>query len=293
MLLQDYINWIRIKSKWSVEDGIIIRSPNDTYININDSELWDDCQYKNPINRKGKDFYIYFNNKYILSHDGNKNIQKISGFHCLCNDVGYIINHSLSNYMIGDILPLSIWSDYHRPVSNPDGMVYNPYINKWIDIYFNGMINDKLVSKSGINYITVEDIKEDDKYNYDKTIELLENVNKDLMNYDEFISCSYGSNQGTNIINSVEPNDKLIDGYIDSENRRMISNIGCESMCGFLWQYVKKRERDNINNEGKPIVPILGGFWNSDFISGSRSFYLTNSEEYSFKVGIRGISLDK
>ena len=98
--------------------------------------------------RNGKDIYIYAivdtenELQFVISlnsttPDGytSANSRKIGGFHCLCAAVGTIENHALNNYATGDVLPASRWDLLFRPLSEPEGMVYDEHTNVWIDIY--------------------------------------------------------------------------------------------------------------------------------------------------------------
>ena len=51
----------------------------------------------------------------------------------------------------------------------------------------------------------------------------------------EFQMAAKGSNEGTGIKNAADPN--TTGGHVDSNNRRMISNIGLEDCCGCSWQW--------------------------------------------------------
>jgi hypothetical protein len=60
-------------------------------------------------------------------------------------------------------------------------------------------------------------------------------VGKELMEYTEFIQISMGSNQQTVVSGYTE----LAGGHVDTAGRRMISFIGCEDCCGYLWEQLK------------------------------------------------------
>lgn len=51
----------------------------------------------------------------------------------------------------------------------------------------------------------------------------------------EFQLAARGSNEGTNIKGSADPN--TTGGHVDTAGRRMISDIGLEDCCGVLWQW--------------------------------------------------------
>jgi len=117
----------------------------------------------------------------------------------------------------------------------------------------------------------------------------------------EFVDASIGSNQETNINGSSDP--VTTGGHSDTAGDRMISNIGCEDMCGALNQLGREQAGSNIGvdwanaTDGNdsdvggehykaPERPKFGGYWGSGDFSGSRyskwnipplPLFLTNS----------------
>ncbi len=207
---------------------------------------WDASTYATPANRAGKDFYIYAcipssgrtvdillsaNSTYP---DGKTaaNSRKVGGFHCLGVSVGPISGHPLSGYLAGDILPASVWCLNHRPACAPEGMVYHAGINRWVDIYLASINAGELASRNGAAHVTGGTTE---KFHWYKFSQWLGRIGKKMLNQHEFQAVSLGSNQGTNIAGSSNPTNA--GGYTDTAGRRMISNIGCESCCGVLWQW--------------------------------------------------------
>ncbi|WP_246257635.1 phage major tropism determinant, partial [Bartonella gabonensis] len=98
-----------------------------------------------PSLSAGKDYYLYLvpegdSHKIVVSENSTyprdyifSSSRKIGGFHTLCADVGTISGHPLSGYRAGDILPNSVWCLNHRPYSSPEGMVYDPSTDLWVD----------------------------------------------------------------------------------------------------------------------------------------------------------------
>ncbi len=220
-------------------------------INLNATASWDTAQttYATIANRAGKDFYIYVcqqdadTPKFVLSYSSTyptgytaTNSRKIGGFHCLCANVGTISGHSLSGLLAGHILPLSIWDLKHRPVSDPEGMVWVEGLGKWIDIYLASWdsTNLKLVSQKGKN--TADGGSQYSQvWHGEKFVEKFGLVGKHLPNRDEFMVFAKGSNEKTAVTGAK---DKVTTGgWTDTEGRRMISNYGIEDCCGFLWQW--------------------------------------------------------
>lgn len=187
----------------------------------------------------GEDYYVYacddggsvpvflmsLNSTYPTGYTADTS-EKIGGFHTLCVNVGVITGHDLNGYLANDILPQSIWDLKHRPVSSPDGMVYNPAIHKWVDIY--------LASGTGANTISANGATISDTRDWLDFVDDGLAVKKRLLRDFEFQSAASGSNEETNIAGSSDP--VTTGGYLDTAGRRMISDIGCEGMAGQLSQ---------------------------------------------------------
>ena len=216
---------------------------NSSTIDISTTAAWDDGIYATAANRKGKDFYIYACQsdtsvpKILLSANSTvptgytaSNSRKIGGFHCECADVGTISGHALSGYVAGDILPASVWDLRHRPISSPEGMVWDGH--EWVDIYLASWNGSVLVSAYGGVICDGESSK---KFHGELFAEEFAKVNKHLPSRDDFVAFAKGSNEMTNINGNADPN--TTGGHTDTAGRRMISNIGCEDCCGVLWQW--------------------------------------------------------
>ena len=196
--------------------------------------------------RAGKDVYIYACKPtsgsepvFVLSLNSTvptgynaQNSRKIGGFHCLCASVGTISGHTLSGYAAGDILPLSVWDLLHRPVSEPEGMVWIEGLGIWVDIYLGSYNGSKLVSAYGA---LTADGSSSPAFHGEKFAEYAGLVGKRLVRRDEFIVFAKGSNEETSISGGVDPN--TTGGHVDTAGRRMISNYGIEDCCGALWQW--------------------------------------------------------
>lgn len=235
-----YPTWININNHGYVLEGTKI-------IDLTNADNWDDSTYTSSANRAGKDFYIYACEPtsndapdFILSANSTvptgytaDNSRKIGGFHCLCLSVGTISGHTLSGYVTGDILPNSPWDLKHRAVSENEGMVYIPEVNKWVDIYLTSYDGAKLVSEYNGAFVTGETTH---KCHGEKFVEELGLVNKQLLTREEFMVIAKGSNENTAISGATNP--ITTGGHKDSNNRRMISNYGVEDCCGTLWQWL-------------------------------------------------------
>lgn len=197
--------------------------------------------------RKGKDVYIYACQPstnttepvYVLSLNSTvptgytaETSRKIGGFHCLCASVGTISGHTLSGYVAGDILPLSKWDLLHRPVSAPEGMVWLEGISKWVDIYLPSWNGTGFVSAYGG---VISDGASSPAFNGERFVEYSGLVGKRPCYRNEFMVFAKGSNEGTNITGSADPN--TTGGHVDTAGRRMVSNYGIEDCCGVVWQW--------------------------------------------------------
>ncbi len=192
----------------------------------------------------GKDYYVYLvsdggqSHKLVLSENSTyprdytvSNSRKIGGFHTLCADVGTISGHPLSGYRAGDILPNSVWCLNHRPHSSPEGMVYDPSTDLWVDIYLQSGTGHNTRSAYNVPITT-------NRLQTDHISDMLR-VRKALLNNTEFASAMYGSNEGGGIQGKKAPSPKHSGGYKNTANIRMVSHIGCEDGCGYVWQFVK------------------------------------------------------
>lgn len=251
-------------------------------------------------NLAGKDVYIYACQPVDISAtnpiltlslnstvpDGYNadNSRKIGGFHCLCANVGTIEGHTLSGYVAGDILPQSVWDLIHRPKCSPEGMVYIPEVDIWMDIYLNSWDGSKLVS---VNGGTTADGASTKKFHGELFVERLADIKKRLPWRYEFQVAAKGSNENTNITGSADAN--TAGGHVDTAGRRMISNYGLEDACGFLWQWASDVGvngstgwNDSVYNSGVDdekygrsygtlYRAVLGGHWYDGSGCGSRS----------------------
>ena len=212
----------------------------DTQVNINGkgySNAADVVLNTSEVAQAGKDVYIYAcvpesgnEPEFVLSRNSTvpdgydaDNSRKIGGFHCLCADVGIISGHPLSGYVAGDILPASVWDLKHRPVSEPEGMVYVEGLGKWYDIYLASWDGAKLVSAYGG---TIADGASARKYHGLKFNEDFGRIGKHLPSWDEFMVFAKGSNEQTSISGAADPG--TTGGHRDTAGRRMISNDGLE-----------------------------------------------------------------
>ena len=144
--------------------------------------------------------------------------------------------HPLAGFSAGDILPESVWCLNWKPDTlHEDAMVYDKDTGIAVDVY--------LQSGTGLNTKSVYEAAHTvSRQQWNHQGDMLA-VGKKLLRDYEFSSAALGSNECTSIAGSADAG--TVGGHSDSNNRRMISAIGCEEMCGYLWQWL-----DEVN--GKP-----------------------------------------
>ena len=278
--------------------GYILQS--DVTLDLTAASSWDDVtsvNYTSASKRAGRDFYVYACKPVkgiepVLILSANSTVpdgydqdtsRKIGGFHCLCSSVGTLnwrnpatLNnetHWLSGYSTGDILPASIWDLSHRATSENEGMVYSSETGMWFDIYLSSWDGEKLVSVFGGTTADGASVK---KFHGEMFAECAAQVRKELISRDYFIAVAKGSNERTAIRGSSDAG--TTGGHVDTANRRMISNIGLEDCCGFLWQCCKQSGSANGS----------GGWTNSTYnssVDGSATYGSTYGSYYRANVG--------
>lgn len=271
-----------------------------------------------PANLAGKDVYIYaceptsgtepifvlsLNSTVPTGYTAN-NSRKIGGFHCLCKDVGVIEGHTLSGYVTGDILPATRWDLLHRPKGEPEGFAYEELTDCWIAIYLPSWDGTKLVSVyNGV----IADGTSTKKWHGEAFYEQFAKQGMRLVWRHEFQMAAKGSNEGTGIKNAADPN--TTGGHVDSNNRRMISNIGLEDCCGCSWQWAMDlgfagglEWNDSVYNSnvdsqrygqsyGTLYRLLLGAGWNAGSSCGSRSVQCADGSSGVYSDGsARGAS---
>jgi hypothetical protein len=257
-------------------------------------------------NRAGKNIYVYacqpssgISPTFVLSTSSTvpsgytaTTSRKIGGFHCLCAAVGTISGHTLSGYATGDAIPNSQWDLLHRPVSDPEGMVYVEGISKWVDIYLTSYNGTKLASVYGG---TIADGYSSTPFHGEKFAEYAGLCGKSLLNRDEFMVVAKGSNEGTNITGSADPG--TTGGHTDTASRRMISNYGLEDCCGVMWQWTN--DIAMFGNSAAATLPstsqtsstdgaqYLNGFsWQTDGRSVSNIYIDSTASLYGNSYGV-------
>lgn len=264
-------------------NGNIYTLTGQVELNLNNSSSWDSISpdYTIAANRAGKDFYVYAcqpssgyapvlilsaNSTYPAGYTADTS-RKIGGFHCLCANVGTISGHPLSNFVAGDILPLSVWDLLHRPkTASPEGMVWCPSANIWVDIYLQSGTGSTTASAYGA---TITDTR-----TWMDHVDDLGAVGKRLLNDAEFQLIAAGGNEKTNIQGSADPG--TTGGHVDTAGRRMISSIGCEDCAGAMWQWLSDQSYRSDGTEwswkdlpgGKGNIYVQGTYGDVKLLAG-------------------------
>ena len=271
--------------------GALRTIPASTSLDLDTAGNWDSATYATAANRAGKDFYLYACENsgasaplLILSANATApssgtTPRKIGGFHCLCVNVGTIADHTLTGYIVGDILPQSVWDLKWKPKNiTPEGMVYSPSANIWVDIYLlNSSYTSTYATGAGALVST----------NWMNFVDGVGSVGKRLLRDFEFQLIASGGNEQTNIAGSAWVASR--GGHVDTASRRMISNIGCEDCAGLIWQWLDEQSywyaapsEGWFTTEGSKgqmylqssrgdVKLLAGGPWGSGAACGSRA----------------------
>ena len=154
----------------------------------------------------GKDYYVYacedgsvvvsLNSTFPAGYSAD-NSRKIGGFHTLCCAVGVIVDHPLSGFATGAILPLSVWCLNWRSRGQQEGHRYDEAAKIWKGIYGQ--------SGTGATTGSVYGATITDTRSWLDCVDDLGAVGDRLLDDVEFQLAAEGSNQKTNIYGSVDP----------------------------------------------------------------------------------------
>ena len=204
--------------------------------------------------------------------------------------------HPLTGFNSGDILPESVCClNFHPSCKNWDGMVYCNTLEKFVDIYLQSGTGEFTESKYGaVHTISRQWLN----HQCD-----LQTVGKSLLTISEFMQAAMGSNERTAITGAKDWT--TVGGHVDTDNRRMISFIGCEECCGYLWQWCRNDSEYSDRNDwsiddgrglmGQSSDTIVALSSGGDLIQssycGSRAFGGDSSwSNVSVYIGGRGIA---
>lgn len=203
------------------------------------------------------------------------NSRRIGGFHTLCADVGALqnTNHKLYGFMAGGILPQSVHDLLHRPrTCVPQGMVFDPSTKTWVDIY--------MQSGTGTNTKSMYQGTVTKSRMWDYHSEDLALVGKRMLRDQEFTSAAWGTIPYRAVMGAVDP--ITTGGKVNTDGKRIISDIGCEDMAGCYWQWLDEGgcysgtyAYADAGGQGQQYLPdfkmLSGGTWGEASVSGARA----------------------
>ena len=182
---------------------------------------------------KDNDFYNFYTKQILSITTGNYyNVATIP--------------HLLSGFKAGDILPESVWClNFHPECKSWDGMVYCNSFDIAVDIYLQSGTSEDTTSEYG----AVKTCNRPELNHWDDFYQ----VGKDFLNIQQFMSIAQGSNELTTIEGSYD--HETTGGHVDVNNRRMVSFIGCEDCCGYVWQWNQWITEEEFNSCDPSINP--------------------------------------
>ncbi|MGL4402413.1 MAG: SUMF1/EgtB/PvdO family nonheme iron enzyme [Fusobacteriaceae bacterium] len=207
----------------------------------------------------GKDYYIYccdkgekLDEEYKISLNSTfpvgytaTNSRKIGGFHYgVCrreinkepiNSSGVAWGTGWQDNVYDGIMQYSVWTLLHRPVSNPEGMVYVSS-NLWVDIYISSDAeNGAFRSAKGVVPVTGSE----GLCGYDFT-ERMRKTDKRLLTHNEWVAMANGSPNGLDGSNdyawSATTNTSRKEcGFV----RKAVSVYGVKDCAGNVWEWLQ------------------------------------------------------
>lgn len=240
----------------------------------------------------GKDYHVYAvadsSNAHIVVSKNSTfpdgatadNSRRIGGFHTLCADVGALqnTNHKLYGFSARDILPQSVHDLLNRPrTCGAQGMVLDPATGNWVDIY--------MQSGTGVNTKSTYQGTVTTARSFDGHQEDLSAVGKRMLLDAEFTSAAMGTIPYRAVMGATNP--VTTGGKVNTDGRRIISNIGCEDMAGCFWMWIGTQSFGTQSNnpapawaeaspegQGQQYLPtnafFAGGSWKNTSSSGAR-----------------------
>ena len=140
--------------------------------------------------------------------------------------------HPLSGWLAGQILPESVFClTWHmKGDRHVKGLVYEPDSRIVAGIYLQSGTGRATASAyGGTNTRSRQQVnhKQD-----------MADIGMRLLSDYEFSLAAQGSNEKTSVYGSSEANSTTTGGSVDTQSRRMVSDIGCEDCCGKIHQWL-------------------------------------------------------
>lgn len=190
------------------------------------------------------------------------------------------VPHPLAGFLAGQILPESVWCLTFKPDTRyEDAMVYEKTTDTAIDVYLQIGTGENTRSMYSVGTGPTRN-RQQQNHQADMLA-----VGKRLLNDDEFTAAALGSNEKTAIYGAAESSiASSSGGHVDTASRRMISAIGCEDMCGAIWQWLRDVSANGSSGfstydgqasmgqtHGTSYALSAGGDWPAGASCGSRS----------------------
>lgn len=183
--------------------------------------------------------------------------------------------HPLAGFAAGDILPESVWCLTWKPDTLfEDAMVYERATDSAVDVY----LQSGAARNTRSAYGAVHTVNRQQQNHEDDMMQ----VGKHLLSDEQFAAAALGSNEKTAITGAKDWT--TVGGHVDTASRRMTSAVGCEEMCGYLWQWLKDVSanggsgfttydgRDMFGQTyGASYALFAGGAWHTGASCGSRA----------------------
>lgn len=208
-----------------------------------------------------------------------QDVLKIGGFHTLCTTIpdNFCPNDFVRGYNAGEIVPVSLWDNLHRPKCSPNGMAYNKQLDMWGDMYNQGGKDGNPTSVYGASRIHSRQ--------WTDHADDFAKVGKRLMLDHEFTSFAEGSPQRVAIMGAAQPNPDTTGGHQATNGLFMLSQYFMWEMCGLNWQWLLEVSasggqgwsvHDSLGGAkgqifGSSLALLAGGYWYDSPYCGSRS----------------------
>jgi len=215
------------------------------YLDLATAANWDSLtptDYTVAANRAGKDIYLYVttSGRLVLSPNSTvpagytaNNSRLVLQFHCLCANAGSFAQnatHPLTGFLLGDITPMSVADLIHRPsgICSPAGMVYEPKLDIWGDIYHQSGTGANTASAYGATITATR--------TYWAHADDLAAVGKRIFFDNEFSVFAKGSREQVNIAGSADP--VTTGGYLNTVGEAILSENGAWGCFGEMYCWV-------------------------------------------------------
>jgi hypothetical protein len=219
------------------------------------------------------DFVISINSTYPDGYNEN-NSRKIGGFHYgRIRDISQRYNDT-ANIDV-NILPNSVWTLNYRPYCDPTGMV--KVSNFWADIYLASEGTGTWPDTELVSEYNALPVSGTEDYNWYDFARGFSNVNKRMLDYQEWIQAAYGSPEGHDGDNNAawsatSNSDRTETGTVE----QAVSCYNLVDCAGNLWE--------TLNTFGDSS----SGSWNDSLRTGKDSSFQLGEIYSSIRMGIAG-----